>query len=440
MLKALDSFNHLTHIEEAEPGKMYYCQVCKQPVLQRRGKIRIHHFAHYSPKGTHGEYVPCSDTWSYDMTEWHMEWQNRFDYSCIEKVVEANNKRHIADVLVGNIVVEFQHSPISIEDFRERNEFYTAKGYKVIWVFDLTEEFENQRIRMEEDSDNSYRWAYVKKVFKDIHPEEEQATIYLQFYLEDDEESGVMERVTKSYDEFKVFYTDASHSLSIPQFVKMVNENSASLFPPPKPKPAPESIEGCKKVTELWKENYTGMIVKNISNDKVMIINGKEGRMYHKRDDFSKIIGKYCYQDFVTGLYRPNGDYYVVWDSDKSIWKLIYAYVDKDYEKKKAEMQKLEEEKAERLRKENEYYNSIPNKIDGCFSLYEIIRYTRESSMMVKNMHNGKVYHLIFVNVGRAFPPAFYAYEADMESGEIGTIHCNGELHRLSSKEIWNKI
>ena len=129
-LKAVDKNGCLVYIDKAIPGDYYYCQICGQPMLQRRGDVRIHHFSHYSPHG-HSDIVPCSDNWGYDKTEWHMEWQKRFPVDNMERVLELNGKKHIADVLVENVVVEFQHSPISLDEFNERNEFYTNLGHKV---------------------------------------------------------------------------------------------------------------------------------------------------------------------------------------------------------------------------------------------------------------------------------------------------------------------
>ena len=48
-----------------------------------------------------------------------------------------------ADVLINGYVIEFQHSPISRDEIKERNEFYTNCGYKVIWVFDANDKIKN---------------------------------------------------------------------------------------------------------------------------------------------------------------------------------------------------------------------------------------------------------------------------------------------------------
>ena len=52
--------------------------------------------------------------------------------------MEKNGIKHRADVFIKekNLVIEFQHSQISNEDFNARNEFYNRCGYNIIWVFD----------------------------------------------------------------------------------------------------------------------------------------------------------------------------------------------------------------------------------------------------------------------------------------------------------------
>ena len=56
---------------------------------------------------------------------------------------EKDEKKHRADVLINGYVIEFQHSPISRDEIKERNEFYTNCGYKVIWVFDANDKIKN---------------------------------------------------------------------------------------------------------------------------------------------------------------------------------------------------------------------------------------------------------------------------------------------------------
>ncbi len=141
------------HIRDAKHDGAYYCPSCNAPLIQRRGEIKAAHFAHASGH-------LCSDDWKYEMSEWHLEWQNRYPDECIEVVME----NHRADVFVNEAVIEFQHSPMSPSEFEERNTFYTSFGYPLVWLFD------------ERDSDitqvsaNSYIWKYARKTLYNFNP------------------------------------------------------------------------------------------------------------------------------------------------------------------------------------------------------------------------------------------------------------------------------
>lgn len=106
-----------THIKDADEGIQYFCPFCNAPMIQRHGQINIPHFAH--AKG-----LLCSDNWKYEeMSEWHLLWQSRYPHDNQEVVVSNESARHRADVLINNTVIEFQHSPISVEEFQKRNTF-----------------------------------------------------------------------------------------------------------------------------------------------------------------------------------------------------------------------------------------------------------------------------------------------------------------------------
>jgi hypothetical protein len=62
------------------------------------------------------------------MTAWHLGWQERFP----EHMREVTIGPHRADVKTSKCVIEFQHSPISVEDIQAREAFYG----NMVWVFD----------------------------------------------------------------------------------------------------------------------------------------------------------------------------------------------------------------------------------------------------------------------------------------------------------------
>ena len=131
--------NNVT-IEEAElfekenPGvkRKYFCPSCgaELKIDSKESKYKKIHFKH--KRGT-----LCNDDWNYDMSEWHRNWQNCFPKECQEVVMtNKQGEKHRADVCINNFVIEFQHSPISAEEVKSRNVFYTELGYNIVWVFD----------------------------------------------------------------------------------------------------------------------------------------------------------------------------------------------------------------------------------------------------------------------------------------------------------------
>ena len=166
-------------ITEANENGSYFCPFCDAPMIQRRGQVNVPHFAH--AKGR-----LCTDTWKYeDTSPWHLAWQENFPRECREVAVINEHGRHRADVLVGNTVVEFQHSPMSPEEFQERNDFYVASGYRVIWVFDALEQHGSGALYNEEGSD-LYYWKHAPKTLKgfDVYGKV-QAYFHLQDRRED---------------------------------------------------------------------------------------------------------------------------------------------------------------------------------------------------------------------------------------------------------------
>ena len=121
----------LVEASQAAKEEKYICRGCGEAVRLRAvgSKSKSVHFAH----------LPGSQCeWQHaDMSEWHRDWQMRFPEECREVGLEKNGVKHRADVLVNNTVIEFQHSPIPLNEFHARNEFYLGCGYRLIWVFDM---------------------------------------------------------------------------------------------------------------------------------------------------------------------------------------------------------------------------------------------------------------------------------------------------------------
>ncbi len=429
-LKANDKNGILTYIYNAIPGEKYFCQVCGQPMMQRHCVEKIDHFAHYSPHG-HPDIVPCCDHWGYDKTEWHMEWQKRFPVDNVERVLECQGKKHIADILINDIVIEFQHSHISLDEFKERNEFYTGLGFKVIWVFDLTEEYDDGRLTMA-NYENYYKWSHPKTIFKQMLFSEIGVTIYLQLSNDDDPGVGVLERVKGIRDFGRLIITDLKTRFSIKEFIDMVSSNDVDLFKKPD---APTSIKNCQTIVKLWNPSYSAMIVKNNHTSEVFIVYGSNGHL--TRDMRTKKIRcKYTYLS-PNGYHRPKGDYYSIKDEDKEIWSLIYAYRDENYEKR-IKQEQLEEERriAERKAEMDEIAKLESYEQDDCLTIKELIRNSNGFCLYVENIVTKKTY---FIKPFRTHS-GFSIYEIDPNNIAANNDEIkNPELQKMYNFKVWKK-
>lgn len=101
------------------------CIYCGQQTIAKCGSIKIHHWAHKS--------LENCDPWWENETEWHRKWKNYFPENWQEIVHfdDVTREKHIADVKTDqNLIIEFQNSPISIEEVNSRESFYK----NMIWI------------------------------------------------------------------------------------------------------------------------------------------------------------------------------------------------------------------------------------------------------------------------------------------------------------------
>ena len=143
MIVALDECGNRIMASRAQKGGTFYCQGCGEDLILKRGKIRHAHFSHKSG-------AICS--FITNKTEWHYEWQKCFGEENAEKVFQIAGYKHIADIQIGDKIIEFQHSNISNEDVAERCQFYKSFGFDVVWIFDAQKEVEERKL-----------WCYEKR-------------------------------------------------------------------------------------------------------------------------------------------------------------------------------------------------------------------------------------------------------------------------------------
>ncbi|NKK79282.1 competence protein CoiA [Rhizobium leguminosarum] len=113
------------HRHEAAVGLRGVCQGCGLPTTAKCGQQRVHHWAHRTAN--------CDKWWERE-TVWHREWKNEFPVECQEiRISSSSGDFHVADVQTPNgIVLEFQHSPLPLEDRQARESFYV----NMAWIVD----------------------------------------------------------------------------------------------------------------------------------------------------------------------------------------------------------------------------------------------------------------------------------------------------------------
>lgn len=99
------------------------CIMCGGEVFSKCGPIKIHHWAHFND-------AKCSC----NKTDWHKDWQSRFNQSNREVVMfSESGEKHVADIKTdGNIVIEIQHSKITQEEIDARESHNTD----MFWIID----------------------------------------------------------------------------------------------------------------------------------------------------------------------------------------------------------------------------------------------------------------------------------------------------------------
>ena len=106
--------------------------------VESKNNKKINYFRHKTPIKNN------------QMTQWHLEWQNRFDKK--NREIKLGNRR--ADVMIKDLVVEFQHSRISQDEVKERGEDYKKENKKIIWIIDGNkergEDYKKERLEISE--------------------------------------------------------------------------------------------------------------------------------------------------------------------------------------------------------------------------------------------------------------------------------------------------
>lgn len=110
---------------EAFKGGKGLCVCCNSETIAKCGQKIMHHWSHIS--------LNHCDRWWENETQWHREWKSHFPKAWQEVVHfdDDTNEKHIADVKTEKgVVIEFQNSPIPLDELLSREHFYK----KMVWV------------------------------------------------------------------------------------------------------------------------------------------------------------------------------------------------------------------------------------------------------------------------------------------------------------------
>src|SRR6516162_2253408 len=109
----------------ATPRAKAWCPGCGSQVIAKCGEILIWHWAH--------EVNAECDPWHECESAWHLGWKDLFPPDQCEVVMGP----HRADIVdKGGMVIELQHSSLSLAKVRERESFYRPG---MIWIIHADE-------------------------------------------------------------------------------------------------------------------------------------------------------------------------------------------------------------------------------------------------------------------------------------------------------------
>lgn len=211
----IDEKDNRVHISKAKSDEIYFCPLCKGELIQKHGTKRVAHFAHK------GNAEHC-DSWHYDMSEWHRDWQNEFPEDCQEIVLKKDGAFHRADVALNDkLIIEFQHSALTPKEFDERNQFYISLGYFVFWVFDTIEQWKSSAIT--KDLWGNTTWEDSFEALANYKDASGMVRIFLQKSPKKSSDVEIVEiKNVSSTAGVKVF--DTGHTYSRKSFVEYANQ------------------------------------------------------------------------------------------------------------------------------------------------------------------------------------------------------------------------
>jgi len=169
MMYANDEFGNRI---EPEPKLKGICSLCQEELISKCGEINIWHWAH--------KINSDCDFGKENETKWHRDWKTFVSKEEREVVVNGFDNynlmsKKIADVKTKQgLVIEFQHSPIEINEIKIREAVYR----NMIWVFDVQDILQSFKLLDKEKKYYvtndllhrgyvSFRWKWGRKSYEE---------------------------------------------------------------------------------------------------------------------------------------------------------------------------------------------------------------------------------------------------------------------------------
>ena len=199
MFVANDTSGNRVYADLAEKGENFFCQHCFEKVQLKRGPVRRAHFAHFKDSNCVYERNPNYKS------EWHIRMQEYFPRETREVrfIDEKTGEKHIADIYIKDCetVLEFQHSPISEEEFLSRTKFHCNHGRRIVWLFDESSSAKNRpfgKFRLKSTpipGYSVYEWIQKPRPFLSKIPLEKNGSIYSVCIFSGSENNDVFHRI-----------------------------------------------------------------------------------------------------------------------------------------------------------------------------------------------------------------------------------------------------
>lgn len=208
MFVAIDADGNRVYADLHTKEKPCFCPVCNEALILRKGGIKKPHFAHRPDTDC---YFGRNQNYK---SEWHIRMQEYFTReACEVRFVDEETKEiHIADVYLAesNTVLEFQHSPISENEFISRTAFHLKNKRRIVWLFDESSQSKNSdfgRFRYDEDlsllGSPYYQWMRNPRQFLARVPDLKQVYCGYSVCVYTGTEGDVFHRIVDQRNDFK---------------------------------------------------------------------------------------------------------------------------------------------------------------------------------------------------------------------------------------------